>query len=263
MSLFTKIGAEATASASNDGGSNVSPITSFKTGTTFKVGIKSVDDVAEYYGYGSFGRGVKTFVPKDAPTRNARGYIDANPSVWDRAADALYADVKELKEAGAAEADIKAVSDEASIFRGKKRYLRAFYDLTTGKDIVVDLSPNQEALIAGAIRENAEDLDSIAFKLAKKGKGKDTTVSLTAIIKMERDLTEDERANFTKLGDAPFDMETLESCLYVADEAEQVKNLVIAGFDIGRLGLTYGGSADNNAPPIDADIPPEDPAANF
>ncbi|WP_010495002.1 hypothetical protein [Paenibacillus elgii] len=267
MSLFTKKG-EAAAQATNDnGGANESPIVSFKSGSTYKVGVKSINDVAEYYGYGLFNK-VNTFVPKDPANRNAKtGFITGNPTVWDRAADLLYADANAAKDAGASEDAVKKITDEAYLYKGKKRYLRAFFDLTTGKDIVIDLSPKQEATIKAAIEDNADDLDAIAFKLSKKGSSTNAVVSLSAIVKMDRDLTAEERANFAKLGEAPFDMDSFETCLYVADEAEQIKNLVIAGFDIGRLGLTYGGSAEapkepavNHAPdeavtPITGDAP--------
>lgn len=260
MSMFTKVGAEAAAAGNNEGGGKESPIQSFKSGTTFKVGVKSINNVAEYYGYGMFGK-VNTFVPKNPAVRNAKGYVESNPSVWDQASALLYADANAAKEAGASEDDVKAITDEAYLYKGKKRYLRAFYDLTTGKDIVIDVSPKQEAVLKSVIEDNIEDLDVIAFKLSKKGASTNAVVSLNAIVKMERDLTDEERANFAKLGDEPFDLADFETCLYVADEAEQVKNLVIAGFDIARLGLSIGASAQTDnaqsaAQPSDNDAPP-------
>lgn len=253
MSMFTKVGAEAAAAGNNEGGAKESPIVPFKSGTTYKVGVKSINDVAEYYGYGMFGK-VNTFVPKNPPVRNAKGFVQSGHSVWDRASELLYADVKAAKDAGKSDDDVKDVKDLAYQLKGKKRYLRAFYDLTTGADIVVDLSPNQESVIKSAIDDNKDDLDVIAFKLAKKGTGQSASVSLSAIIKQERDLTEEERANFAKLGDAPFDLADFETCLYVADEEEQTKNLVIAGFDIGRLGLSIGANAGSSAPANDGPI---------
>ena len=247
MSMFTKVGAAAAAAGNDSGGGKESPIKSFKSGTVFKVGVKSINDVAEYYGYGMYGDkdhgSVKTFVPEKPAVRNARGYVESNPTVWDRAADILYDDANKAKEAGASEDAIKEITSEAYLFKGKKRYLRAFYDLTTGKDIVVDLSPKQEAVLKSAIEDNIDDLDVIAFKLAKKGAGTNAVVSLNAIVKMERDLTDEERANFAKIGEQPFDLADFESCLYVANEEEQVKNLVIAGFDIARLGLSIGANS--------------------
>jgi hypothetical protein len=268
MSMFTKVGAEAAAAGNNEGNGKESPIQSFKSGTTYKVGVKSINDVAEYYGYGMFGDkdhgAVKTFVPKNPAVRNAKGYVESNPSVWDQASALLYADANAAKEAGASEDDVKAITDEAYLYKGKKRYLRAFFDLTTGKDIVVDLSPNQENVLKSVIEDNIGDLDAIAFKLAKKGAGSKAVVSLNAIVKMERDLTDEERANFEILGDEPFDLADFETCLYVADEDEQVKNLVIAGFDIARLGLSIGAAAQtDNAQPSDNDAPPSTEELGF
>jgi len=261
------MGEAAAQATGNNGGDKDSPITSFKSGTTIKVGVKSINDVAEYYGYGIYKK-VNTFVPKNPAVRNVRGYIESAPSIWDRASDLLYADAKKSEEGGASEADIKAIKDEAGLFRGKKRYLRAFYDLTTGKDIAVDISPTQEATLKAVIEENIEDLEVVAFKLAKKGEGKNAVVSLSVIVKMIRDLTEEERANFAKLGETPFDLASFETCLYVADDAEQTKNLVIAGFDIGRLGLSIGANSgatppassqqpDDSTPITDENAPPE------
>ncbi|MEK3836496.1 hypothetical protein [Paenibacillus sp. FSL R7-0128] len=260
MSMFAKVGAEAADAGNNEGGAKESPITSFKSGSTYKVGVKSRNDVAMYYGYGMFGK-VNTFVPENPPVRNAKGYVQSNPSVWDKASELLYADAKAAQDGGASDADVKPIKDEAYLFKGKPRYLRAFHDLTTGKDIVVDLSPNQEKIIKAVIEENIDDLDVIAFKLAKKGSGQGAAVSLNAIVKMERDLTDEERANFAKLGETPFDMASFETCLYVADDEEQTKNLVIAGFDIGRIGLSIGAAAQPAAgaavqsPPADTDGP--------
>lgn len=255
MSMFTKVGAEAAAAGTDNGGTKESPMTSFKSGSLFKVGVKSINNVAEYYGYSIYNK-VNTFVPKNPATRNAKGFITGGQTVWDKASELLYAEANAAKEAGASEDAVKVITDEAYLYKGKKRYLRAFYDLTTGKDIVVDLSPKQEQTLKSVIEDNVDDLDVITFKLAKKGAGTAAVVSLNAIVKMDRDLTDEERANFAKIGDEPFDFADFETCLYVADEEEQTKNLVIAGFDIGRLGLSIGASASSNAQTLsDNDAP--------
>lgn len=260
MSIFTKMG-EAAAQATNEETTKDSPIVSFKSGTTYKVGVKSINDCAEYFGYGIYGK-VNTFVPEKTPTRNAKGYVTANPSVWDKASDLLYADAKAAEEAGAGEEAVKEIRDAAYALKGKKRYLRAFYDLTSGQFIAIDISPAQEGVIKNAIEENIDDLDVVAFKLSKKGTGRNAVVSLSPIVKAERDLTAEERENFAKIGDVSFDLNDFETCLFVADEAEQVKNLVKADFDIGRLGLSVGGAAaatttDNVIPIVDDGKPIE------
>ncbi|WP_054958424.1 hypothetical protein [Paenibacillus dakarensis] len=263
MSMFTKVGAAAVAATNNDGGAKESPITSFKSGSMYKVGVKSLENVAEYYGYSVYKK-VNTFVPKNPATRNARGFVDANPTAWDQAADLLYADAKAAKEAGASEDAVKKITDEAYLYRGKQRFLRAFFDLTTGKDIVVDLSPKQEKTLKAVIEKYAKKLGSIAFELTKTGAGTNAVVALSPIIDMDEDLTDAERANFAKMGEQPFDLADFETCLYVADEEEQTKNLVIAGFDIARLGLSIGAAApeatQESAQPTDDDAPDAPPS---
>lgn len=262
MSLFTKVGAAAAEATNDNGGATESPIVSFKSGTTLKVGVKSVYDVAEYYGYSIYKK-VNTFVPKNPATRNARGFIDANPTVWDRAAGLLYADAKKAEEAGASATEVEAIRNEAYLYRGKQRFLRAFFDLETGKDIVVDLSPKQEKTLKAVIEKYAKKLGKVAFELSKTGTSTNAVVALSPILDMDEDLTDEERANFAKIGDAPFDLESFETCLYVADEAEQTKNLVIAGFDIARLGLSIGAAAasptqsNEDATPISDEPAPE------
>lgn len=257
MSIFASKGQAAVQASNNDGGAQESPIVSFKSGSTFKVGVKSVYDVAEYYGHSIFKK-VNTFVCKNPSKRNARGFVESDPSVWDRASELLYADAKKAKEAGASEDAVKEITDEAYLYRGKQRFLRAFFDLETGKDIVVDLSPKQEKTLKAVIEKYAKKLDSLAFELSKSGTGTNAVVALSPIIDMDEDLSDAERKNFAKLGEKPFDMESFESCLFIADEDEQIKNLVIAGFDIARLGLSIGANATNNAPePAGDDAPIE------
>ncbi|WP_235847603.1 hypothetical protein [Paenibacillus tuaregi] len=159
----------------------------------------------------------------------------------------LYADAKAAKDAGASEDAVKKITDEAYLYRGKQRFLRAFFDLTTGKDIVVDLSPKQEKTLKAVIEKYAKKLGSIAFELTKTGSSTNAVVALSPIIDMDEDLTEAERANFAKVGEKPFDLAEFETCLYVADEEEQTKNLVVAGFDIARLGLSIGAAASSSA----------------
>lgn len=259
MSMFTKVGAEAAAASNNEGAAKESPIKSFKSGSVYKVGVKSINDVAEYFGYGMFGDkahgAVKTFVPKNPSERNAKGYVTKGHTLWDRASELFYADANAAKEAGASEDEVKALTNEGYLFKGKKRYLRAFFDLAEGKDIVVDLSPKQEETLKAVIKKYEKKLGTIAFELTKTGKGTNAVVALSPIIDMDEDLTDVERKNFAKLAEASFDLSDFETCLYVADEEEQTKNLVIAGFDIGRLGLSIGASASNAQTPSDNDAP--------
>src|SRR5690606_17800816 len=114
------------------------------------------------------------------------------------------------------------------------RYLVGFGNLETGEDGFVDLTPKQAKGVFAAITKYAKRLDKLAFELSKTGSSTDTVVTLSPIIDMDEDLTETERANFEKVGEKPFDFAAFEGFLFEADEAEQTKNLVIAGFDISR-----------------------------
>lgn len=267
MSQFTRRGSAAVEAATAERENTASAHVPFPSGTTLKVRIKSTEDSAEYYAHGIFGK-VNTFVPKTPAVRNARGFIESNPSVWDRAADLLYADAKALKEAGD-EKGAEKVRNEAYLLKSKARYLVGFGNLETGEDGFVDLTPKQAKGVFAAITKYAKRLDKLAFELSKTGSSTDTVVTLSPIIDMDEDLTETERANFDKLGEKPFDFAAFEGFLFEADEAEQTKNLVIAGFDISRLGLTIGAAATNasgetdNVKPIEGDGGDVDPTKIF
>ncbi|WP_018755159.1 hypothetical protein [Paenibacillus terrigena] len=252
MSMFTKRGTDAVTAAQTEKETKESAIVPFGSGTTLKVRVKGVADSVEYYAYSMFGK-VNTFVPKEPAERNVKGYITTNPTVWDQAADLLYADANAAKTAGD-ETKAEDLRKQAYLYKGKPKYLVGFGNLETGADIVVDLTPKQANVVFAAIKKYEKKISTLAFELTKSGSSTNTVVSLSPILDMDEDLTEAERANFAKAGEAPFNFETFESCLYVADEAEQVKNLVIAGFDIGRLGLTYGGSSEQQTQATEPDV---------
>ena len=255
MSQFTKRGAAAVESATTEKEAKVSAHVPLPSGTTLKVRILSQEDSAEYYAHGIYGK-VNTFVPKVPAERNANGYVTSNPSVWDRAADLLYADAK----AESDEKKAEALRKDAYLLKSKARYLVGFGNLETGEIGFVDLTPKQAKGIFATITKYAKKLDKLAFELSKTGASTDTVVSLSPILDMDEDLTEQERANFDKLAGVTFDFAAFDGFLFEADEAEQTKNLVIAGFDIGRLGLTLGAGANEpEAPPIEGDAP----AVNF
>jgi hypothetical protein len=263
--MFTKRGAAAVESAQAEKDTKASAMVKFTSGTTLKVRVKSKEDSVEYYAYSVFGK-VDTFVPKEPASRNEKGYVTSGATPWDLAADAIYADAKALKDGGD-EAGAESLRNQAYLLKGKPKYLVGFGNLADGTDIVVDLTPKQAASVFAAIKKYEKKLGTLAFELAKTGSSTNTVVSFSPILDMDEDLTEAERANFEKAGATPFDFEIFETCLYVADDAEQVKNLVIAGFDIGRLGLSIGANAGTNAsPPKDDEAPPitgEAPAVNF
>jgi len=238
MSQF-KTGAAALG-ALQSGGSDNGPkaeITPFKSGTTFKVRVKGTEDLMQYFNYGIFKK-VHSFVPKNPAERNERGFITANPTPWDKAAQYYYD--KANAESDAVKKD--ELQKEGYKYRGKEKFLLGFHNLETGEDFVVDLTKQQALDIYAVITKYEKRLGKIAFELSKTGASTATKVSLSPIIDMEEDLTDVERANFEK-ADQPFNVGLFDGILFEADEKTQIENLVAAGFDITLIGLSIGGNS--------------------
>jgi len=257
MGQFTRKGSAAVAAATAEQETKVSAHVPFPSGTTLKVRILSAEDSAEYYAHSIFGK-VPTFVPKTPAERNDRGFITGNPSLFDRAAELLYADAKAAKDAGD-ESKAEKLRNEAYLYKSKPRYLVGFGNLETGELGFVDLTPKQAKGVFATISKYAKKLDKLAFELSKTGSSTNTAVTLSPILDIddEDELTKEQRANFDKLDGKSFDFGVFDGFLFEADEAEQATNLVKAGFDISRLGLTIGSGAvaSDNIKPIDDDRP--------
>ncbi len=231
--------------------------TKLKSGTTLKVKVKGVTDFASFYNYGSYDRGVYSFTPVEPAQRNAKGFISGGETPWDLAANYYQA----LANAEADKAKQDELKAEARVYRGELRFMVGFHDLESGEDIVIDFSKNQFGVIHTAIKKYAKKLDKVAFELSKSGSGTSTTVSLSPVLDMDEDITEKERAVFAKAEGQAFNDSLFDSLVYEADHAEQVANLVKAGFDVSLIGPA---PATDEAPPItDAEGPDEDPTAKF
>jgi hypothetical protein len=261
-----KKGASALGSLNSSGGSGQSAeITSLKSGTTLKIRVKGTEDLAQYYGYGVFKK-VYTFVPKNPAERNGRGFVTANPTPWDQAAQ-YYVDLAKQAEDDGDSKKAEELKAEARKYRGKERYLMGFANLETGEDIIVDLTKPQALAVYETIMEYEEDgqYAEMAFKLSKKGESTSTTVTLTPIVNMAKGLTDDETKHFEATADKPFDHTLFDSVLYEADEAEQIENLVKAGFDVSLIRLSVETSADDDevTPIDDSDASVADPTDDF
>ena len=234
------------------GGGSDAEITPFKSGTTLKVMVKGTEDLAQYYNYGIFKK-VNSFVPKNPAERNAKGFITANPTPWDQAAQYYFDKANETAD----KTEQEKLKAEGRKYRGKPKFLMGFYDLTSGKDIVVDLTKAQAMSVYQTIMEYEEDLEDMAFKLSKQGESTSTTVTLNPIVNIKKGLTDEERDNFEKAKGEPFDDSLFDGVLYEMDEAEQIEALKKAGFDVSLIGF------DTNSPDSRADAPNEDPTEQF
>lgn len=213
----------------NEGGGNNTEFTSFKSGTTYFVKVLGTADLISFYSYGIF-KQVNSFVAKNPSKKTPNGFPVENLTVWDKAY--LYHKNKS-----------KDFTDkhgqEASKYRAKQRFAMGFFDLDSGEPIIIDVSKNQAQAIHGAIKKYEKRLNKLAFELSKEGSGTSTTVSLTPVLDMEEDLTEQQRANFDK-APAEFDMTLFDGLLYEADEDEQIELLKQAGFDVTLIGYEQG-----------------------
>ena len=205
---------------------NNTEFSSFKSGSTYYVKVLGTTDLISFFSYGIY-KQINSFVAKNPSKKSAAGYPVDNLTVWDRA----WKYHKDLSE------DFNDHhGQEAGKYRAKQRFAMGFFDIDSGEQIIVDVSKNQAQAIHGAIKKYEKRLGKLAFELSKEGSSTSTTVSLTPVLDMEEDLTDKQRANFGKAPDK-FEMSLFEGLLYEADEAEQIENLVKAGFDISLIGL--------------------------
>ncbi|KYC67212.1 hypothetical protein [Heyndrickxia coagulans] len=211
--------------ASNEGGNKVE-FSPFKSGTTYVVKVLGTADLITFFSYGIF-KQVNSFVAKNPSKKSRNGYPVENLTPWDLA-------WKYHKDRSKDFNDVHG--QEASKYRAKQRFAMGFFDLTSGEPIIVDLSKKQAQGVHDVIKKYEKKLGKLAFELSKTGSGTTTSVTLTPVLDLDEDLTEEQRANFDKAPDK-FDMSLFDGLLYEADEAEQIELLVKAGFDVSLIGL--------------------------
>jgi hypothetical protein len=231
MSLFTKTGADAAASAVAE--KSDKSFSKFSPGTTYRVRIASIADLVEYFAHGDKNSGIKT---------SACAKHLGQPDLYDAAVDVLYKEANALEESGD-DAGAKAKKDEAYRLKAKPRYIRGFYNLADGKPLVIDLTKNQSKLVTQALEKNAKKIANRAFELEKKGSGTDTTVTLTILD--DDDLTPAEQKNFAALDGKEFDHDLFE-VISLRDQEGQIADLIAFGFDVSKIGVNISVSTSSN-----------------
>lgn len=232
---------------SNNGGGSGKRFTSVKSGEA-PIIVKALPTakIAAYDSYSIFKK-VNSFEAKEPSEKNARGYAIDKLTPWDLASKYYQDQANKLIEEGADrdDAKVKPLRESAALYRAKRRYIMPFVDLSTGEVIYVDFSkPQTKAVLAIIQKQEAKGkLNKIAFELEKSGSGRDTVVSLTPVIDIE-DLTDEQQKHFaaTDIEKVEVDFEGL---TFVADEAQQITNLVQAGFDPKLIGLEAPTSTEN------------------
>jgi len=217
----------------------------FPSGTTFKVKLAGLDYVMSYYAYGVYKK-VNTFVAANPSIRDAKGVVIENPTPWDLASKYYYDKARALlkgksdKEADAIKnsKEYKDLTSEGYKYSGKQRFAVGFFDLETGKEIIVDFTRKQfNDVIKPVLLKFDAKKDKVAFELSKSGARNDTKIELMPLLDMDEDLSEKERNNFEKLIGKKFDIELFNGILYEATEEEQIKFLTDAGFDVSLIGF--------------------------
>src|SRR5690625_4171933 len=222
MSFISARGRAAAESATREDGPRNNAMKPFKSGTTYKVRVLSPEDIVEYQAASVF----KVF--HTTPVRPG--------NLYEKAADVLYKEAFAARDAGD-DAKYEEIRNDAYQLKPKPRYLFAFADLEDGSIGLVDLSRAQAGAIIQSIERYEKRLDRLAFELSKQGQSTSTTVSLTPVIDMEEDLSEDERKNFEAVAGKEVEDDVFESALKEKTQPEQVSDLQAFGFDVSRIGV--------------------------
>lgn len=222
-------------SESGGNGGRASTFASFKSGSSYKVRINSLDDVVGYEAASVF----KVFDTTPVEKR----------SLYHKAAELLYLDAKNAKDESTAE----AIRKQAYLVKPKPRYILAAIDLETGEKLYVDLTKNQAKAVIAVVQKKAKKLDSLAFELSKTGESTSTAVSLTQLDEDELDAKELE--NFGKSKGIEFADEDFEALLQYKGEDEQLDDLY--QFD-RKLADRVAGKPSVNASPTQAAEPDPD-----
>ena len=192
-------------SESGGNGGRASTFASFKSGSSYKVRINSLDDVVGYEAASVF----KVFDTTPVEKK----------SLYHKAAELLYQDAKNAKD----ESTSEAIRKQAYLVKPKPRYILAAIDLETGEKLYVDLTKNQAKAVIAVVQKKAKKLDSLAFELTKTGESTSTAVSLTQLDEDELDAKELE--NFGKSKGIEFADEDFEALLQYKGEDEQLDDL--------------------------------------
>lgn len=219
-------------SESGGNGGRASTFASFKSGSSYKVRINSLDDVVGYEAASVF----KVFDTTPVEKK----------SLYHKAAELLYQDAKNAKD----ESTSEAIRKQAYLVKPKPRYILAAIDLETGEKLYVDLTKNQAKAVIAVVQKKAKKLDSLAFELAKTGESTSTAVSLTQLDEDELDAKELE--NFGKSKGIEFADEDFEALLQYKGEDEQLDDLY--QFD-RKLADRVAGKPSVNASPTQTDEP--------
>jgi len=228
MSIFVKKGKEVAQQEEQIDRKKV--LRFLKSGESIKVAILSAEDFGEYLQHGGYTLSNKYGV-YNMPCLKHTGKED----LYDKAVPLMYQDAEEAEKAGDKEKaeELRLIAGE---LRAKKRMLFGFVDLSTGEQIIVDVTKGQGETLVDTILEYEEEITEMPFLLEKKGTKSNTTVTLSPIINKKK-LNPTELANFEATKGTKFNHELFEKIFFVKPKEQQIQDLIKLGFDVSRIGI--------------------------
>jgi hypothetical protein len=222
-------------------------LVSFKSGQSYRVRVPSLYTFASYKSHSVY----KVFYTTPCAK------LGGQPCAYCQAADKLYKEAEALEKAGKKQAaDDKR--NEAYQIKAKDRVMFGFFDLETGKPIILDMTKKQGQTLYSAIKKQEKRLDKFAFEVAKEGEGTNATVTLTLL--MEEDLKGNEAKHFEATAGKEFDESLFEGVFALKDYAEQLEDVRKYGVDLDGKGSAPAAPANDDdvtpaGEPSDDDLP--------
>lgn len=209
--------------------------TSFSAEKTFTVKVPTMSEnedvfqpaLMSFFSYGIY-KVVNSFVAATPSKKSAKGYPVENLTPWDKAWKFHQDQSKKFQDFH---------STEANKYRAKLRYAMVFFDLDENKNIVIDVSKDQAAVLYKVMKKYEKKHGKMAFELSKSGTGTNTVVALSPIVDMDEDLTVEQLKNFEK-ADRKVTKTFFDGLLFERNEDQMIAHLMQTGFDISKVGLT-------------------------
>jgi hypothetical protein len=184
-------------------------ISSFKSGTTYKVRIPNASTFAYYQAHGVFVQGGGG-IPTSACTVDDL-YCQASRFYYEKSN--LVEDEKEKKD----------LQDKGYQLKAKDKVLLGFFDLGNGgKETIIELTKKQGKQIIATIEKQAKRLGDYGFELSKSGSGQETVVALDIILD---DLEGKEAEAFTATAGKEFNLGMFGEVVNTHDRAFQIEKL--------------------------------------
>jgi hypothetical protein len=200
-------------------------------GDSIRVRLLSDDDYTTFESHGSFSTGIYTTPCTDPTDEKGNSIIEGGRCLYCESVEKGF---------------------ESEELKSKTRFIFAFYDLDLEMVRTLEVSYNQGQSLIDDIDSYADELNTYAFELKRKGSGTKTTYSLSPILSLKKD--PGAQASFDGAKDVTVDPELYERVLYVKTLNQQAIELENAKFDVeGELGYTItsdkpedNGSSDPN-----------------